>query len=87
MRAAAAASSSASALRRGAMAGASGARAAPPRFMLVTDLDLTLVDPEDASHAALRRFNAVWRARCARDCRLVFSTGRSRAKYMQLRVR
>jgi hypothetical protein len=57
------------------------------RFMLVTDLDGTLYDPTDASHAALRRFNALWKKYCAHDCRLVYSTGRSRAKYHQLRVR
>jgi hypothetical protein len=58
-----------------------------PRFMLVTDLDGTLYDPRDETHAALRRFNSTWEKYCAHDCRLVYSTGRSRVKYNQLRVR
>jgi hypothetical protein len=59
----------------------------PPRVMLVTDLDGTLVATDDPSHASLRRFNALWTEHCAHDCRLVYCTGRSRAKYLQLRVR
>jgi hypothetical protein len=58
----------------------------PPRFTLVTDLDGTLVDPCDGTHAALRRFNALWEKHCA-DCRLVYSTGRSHKKFLELRVR
>ena len=59
----------------------------PPRFTLVSDLDGTLVDPDDPSHAALRRFNALWTKYCAADCRLVYSTGRSHKKFAELRVR
>ena len=61
--------------------------AKPPRFTLVSDLDGTLVDPCDPTHAALRRFNALWSKYCAADCRLVYSTGRSHKKFMELRVR
>jgi hydroxymethylpyrimidine pyrophosphatase-like HAD family hydrolase len=59
----------------------------PPRFTLVSDLDGTLVDPSDPTHAALRRFNAIWEKHCAADCRLVYSTGRSHKKFQELRVR
>ena len=68
---------------RGIMAPPAGT---PARFMLVTDLDGTLVDPNDESHVALRRFNALWRKYCF-DARLVYSTGRSQQKYQQLLVR
>jgi hypothetical protein len=58
-----------------------------PRFTLVSDLDGTLVDPSDPTHAALRRFNRLWEKYCAADCRLVYSTGRSHRKFLELRVR
>ena len=61
--------------------------AKPPRFTLISDLDGTLVDPCDPTHAALRRFNALWQKYCAADCRLVYSTGRSHKKFLELRVR
>ena len=57
-----------------------------PRFVLVTDLDHTLYDPDDADHLKLLRFNGVWRRHCAKDCLLVYSTGRSLAKFQQLKV-
>lgn len=58
-----------------------------PRFTLVSDLDGTMVDPCDPTHAALHRFNALWTKYCAADCRLVYSTGRSHRKFLELRVR
>ena len=58
-----------------------------PRFVLVTDLDHTLYDPGDAANVKLLHFNDVWRRHCADDCLLVYCTGRSLAKFDQLKAR
>ena len=43
------------------------------------------VDHTDQSHAALLRFNNLWASEYAHNSTLVFSTGRSVAKYKELR--
>jgi len=67
---------------------------APPRLLLATDLDHTLVQNEDASHARLLALNALWSTRLACDggddggpSLLVYSTGRSPALFAALWVR
>ncbi|KAG2496400.1 hypothetical protein HYH03_005627 [Edaphochlamys debaryana] len=66
----------------------------PPQLMLVSDLDHTMVQNEDATHRRLLAFNAVWQC-CAGGgagapggapggLLLVYSTGRSPALYHQL---
>ncbi|GBF89226.1 hypothetical protein Rsub_02103 [Raphidocelis subcapitata] len=56
----------------------------PPRFVLVSDLDHTMVQNEDPAHARLLAFNALWASSFAPDPLLVFSTGRSPALFAQL---
>lgn len=55
------------------------------RFVLVSDLDWTMVDHADPAHAALKSFSALWDAHFAADSLLVYSTGRSHELYEQLR--
>ncbi len=57
------------------------------RAVLVTDLDHTLYDPDDTDNRKLLRFNAIWNEHCRDDCLLVYSTGRSRQRFEELRVR
>mmetsp|Transcript_27590 Transcript_27590/g.60350 ORF Transcript_27590/g.60350 Transcript_27590/m.60350 type:complete len:639 (+) Transcript_27590:155-2071(+) len=55
-----------------------------PRFILVSDLDHTMVQNEDPTHTHLLEFNHTWNARLGQDSVLVFSTGRSPALYRKL---
>ncbi|GIM05259.1 hypothetical protein Vretimale_9660, partial [Volvox reticuliferus] len=57
----------------------------PPRLVLVSDLDHTMVQNEDHTHHRLLTFNAIWQIHnsLGQDL-LVFSTGRSPNLYRQL---
>ena len=59
-----------------------------PSFILVSDLDHTMVQNEDNEHGALLRFNRAWlTSGLGFSSMLVFSTGRSPLLYKELRVR
>lgn len=55
-----------------------------PRYMLVSDLDHTMVQNEDPTHKYLLEFNRIWNGHFAHDSVLVYSTGRSPVLYRQL---
>ncbi|KAL4520971.1 hypothetical protein Ndes2526B_g00149 [Nannochloris sp. 'desiccata'] len=53
-------------------------------FMLVSDLDWTMVDHKDETHEKLLEFNRVWMTHFASNSLLVFSTGRSPELFQHL---
>ncbi|KAK9827782.1 hypothetical protein WJX74_001953 [Apatococcus lobatus] len=60
--------------------------ARPHRFVLVSDLDWTMVDHDDKANSALLKFNDLWKAKLASDSLLVFSTGRSHKLFQELKT-
>ncbi|KAI5068429.1 hypothetical protein GOP47_0016774 [Adiantum capillus-veneris] len=53
-------------------------------LMLVSDLDLTMVDHEDSTHRALLDFNCLWASEYGHNSHLVYSSGRSMQRYLEL---
>lgn len=56
-----------------------------PELMIVSDLDLTMVDHDDLSHQSLLNFNSLWAAEYSHNSTLVYSTGRSPQRYRELK--
>eukprot|EP00250_Pteridium_aquilinum_P007282 c17033_g1_i1 orf=244-1737(-) len=59
-------------------------QASKDHLMLVSDLDLTMVDHNDSTHTALLNFNLLWAAEYAYNSYLVYSSGRSLERYTEL---
>lgn len=59
-------------------------QASKGHIMLVSDLDLTMVDHKDSAHVALLNFNLLWATEYAHNSHLVYATGRSMQRYLEL---
>eukprot|EP01024_Parvocaulis_polyphysoides_P037767 TRINITY_DN33727_c0_g1_i2.p3 TRINITY_DN33727_c0_g1~~TRINITY_DN33727_c0_g1_i2.p3 ORF type:complete len:283 (+),score=48.91 TRINITY_DN33727_c0_g1_i2:65-913(+) len=56
------------------------------KFVLVSDLDHTMVDHDDPKHTRLETFNDIWKEKFSKDSLLIFSTGRSPILYQNLKT-
>eukprot|EP01025_Chloroclados_australasicus_P007816 TRINITY_DN12625_c0_g1_i1.p1 TRINITY_DN12625_c0_g1~~TRINITY_DN12625_c0_g1_i1.p1 ORF type:complete len:325 (-),score=20.63 TRINITY_DN12625_c0_g1_i1:336-1181(-) len=56
------------------------------KFVLVSDLDHTMVDHDDPKHSRLLEFNEIWKEKFQKDSLLIFSTGRSPILYKDLKA-
>ena len=56
------------------------------RLGIRLDVNAMQVDHDDKQNKSLLAFNKLWQSEFAKDCLLVFSTGRSLKLYNELRV-